>query len=58
MLRWEYQPGSALFVIWSQGREERIKGLGEFQFSRDYNDLFTAPASSVFLVKFSKWFNF
>ncbi len=58
VLRWEYQPGSALFVVWSQGREERIKGLGEFQFSRDYNDLFTAPASSVFLVKFSKWFNF
>ena len=26
VLRWEYKPGSALFVVWQQGRQERSRG--------------------------------
>ena len=59
VLRWEYQPGSALFVVWNQGRQERIEGEnGQFDFGRDFGGVFDTPSRNVFLVKFSKWFNF
>ena len=57
MLRWEYRPGSALFVVWQQGREENVP-LDSFRFGRDFRGVFGAPASNVFLVKFSYWLNY
>ena len=57
VLRWEYRPGSALFVVWQQGREDVIND-GRFQFGRNLGDLFATPATNVFLVKFSRWLNF
>jgi hypothetical protein len=57
VLRWEYRPGSALFVVWQQGRDD-FSPLGDFQFSRNFGDLFNAPATNTFLVKFSRWLNF
>jgi Domain of unknown function (DUF5916)/Carbohydrate family 9 binding domain-like len=56
VMRWEYKPGSTLFVVWQQGRE----GLGapsSFRFGRDYGDIFGAPASNAFLVKLAYWLN-
>jgi hypothetical protein len=60
VLRWEYKPGSALFIVFNQGRQERLEGdYGDFRFGRDVNNLFgSTPARNVFLVKFSRWFNF
>jgi hypothetical protein len=57
VLRWEYRPGSALFVVWQQGRED-FRNDGEFHFGRNVGDLFNTPATNVFLVKFSRWLNF
>lgn len=57
VLRWEYRPGSALFVVWQQGREENAE-VGNFRFSRDFGGVFGAPASNVFLLKFSYWLNY
>ncbi len=57
VLRWEYKPGSALFVVWQQGRQERGE-RGDFRFGRDFKDLFATPSRDVFLVKFSYWFNY
>jgi hypothetical protein len=57
VLRWEYKPGSALFVVWQQGRQEELEH-GDFRFGRDFGDLFSTPSRNVFLVKFSRWFNF
>lgn len=57
VLRWEYQPGSALFVVWQQGRQED-GDQGDFRFGRDFGGLFSSNSRNVFLVKFSKWFNF
>jgi Domain of unknown function (DUF5916) len=57
VLRWEFRPGSALFVVWQQGRQENGDD-GDFRFGRDFGDLFTAPARNTFLVKFSYWFNY
>ena len=57
VLRWEYRPGSALFAVWQQGREENAS-IGTFRFNRDFRGVFAAPASNVFLLKFSYWLNY
>jgi hypothetical protein len=56
VMRWEYRPGSALFVVWQQGRED-VQPYGSFRFGRDVGGVFDAPARNVFLVKWSYWFN-
>ena len=56
VLRWEYKPGSALFVVWQQGRED-VLDYGRFQFGRDMGGTFSAPSRNVFLVKMSYWIN-
>jgi hypothetical protein len=56
VLRWEYKPGSALFVVWQQGREAVLES-GRFDFGRDFGGAFTAPARNVFLIKWSYWVN-
>ena len=56
VLRWEYRPGSTLFVVWQQGREG--SGVpGRFALGQDYNDLFATPASNTLLIKFAYWMN-
>ena len=57
VLRWEYKPGSTLFVVWQQGREDTLSS-GRFRFSRDLGGVFDAPATNVFLVKWAYWLNF
>ena len=56
VLRWEYRPGSQLFLVWQQGKQD-FQEQGDFQFGRDFGGVFSAPAHNVFLVKFSYWFN-
>ena len=55
VLRWEYVPGSTLYLVWSQGRSGFL-GTGEFDFRRGLTDLFDVHPHSVFLVKFSYCF--
>jgi hypothetical protein len=57
VLRWEYKPGSQLFVVWQQGRQEELEDFGRFNFNRDFHGLFSAPSRSTFLVKFTYWLN-
>jgi hypothetical protein len=57
VLRWEYRPGSTLFVVWQQGREDTLP-YGTFTFNKDFGGVFDAPASNVFLVKWAYWLNF
>ncbi|MEO7192800.1 MAG: DUF5916 domain-containing protein [Vicinamibacterales bacterium] len=57
VLRWEYRPGSALFVVWQQGREGFVS-QGDFRFGRDLGRTFSAPAENVLLIKISRWLNF
>jgi hypothetical protein len=56
VLRWEYRPGSALFVVWQQGREG-FRPDSAFRFGRDYGDIFSTPSSNTVLVKLSYWLN-
>ena len=56
VLRWEYRPGSQLFLVWQQGKED-YQDVGDFRFGRDFGGVFSAPSHNVFLVKFSYWLN-
>ena len=63
VLRWEYRPGSALFVVWSQGRNDetfedalvRDAGASPFETGsgRQLRDTFDAFPDDVVLVKLS-----
>ena len=57
VMRWEYRPGSALFVVWQQGRLQDDRNPGSFQLARDYRDLFRAHPDNTLLVKLSYWLN-
>jgi hypothetical protein len=55
VLRWEYRPGSALFVVWSQGRAQSDRDPGSFEAARDYRNLFGARPDNTIAVKLSYW---
>ena len=54
VVRWEFRPGSALYVVWNENRSD-VEPIGDFSFRRDLSALTEAPSRDVFLVKFSYW---
>jgi hypothetical protein len=54
VVRWEFRPGSAMYVVWNENRAEEV-GIGDFRLRRDLSALPNAPSQDVFLVKFSYW---
>ncbi|HEU0012491.1 MAG TPA: DUF5916 domain-containing protein [Longimicrobium sp.] len=54
VLRWEYRPGAALFVVWSQGRSHYAPD-GRMDAIGDAADLFRSPGTNVLLIKASYW---
>jgi hypothetical protein len=56
VMRWEYIPGSTLFLVWSQGRTREVSN-GEFSFRNDLKDLFKVYPDNVFLIKLNRWFS-
>jgi hypothetical protein len=56
VLRWEYSPGSTLFLVWTQNRSD-TESIGTFQTGRALDRLFGATADNIFLVKISYWWN-
>jgi hypothetical protein len=50
--RWEYQPGSTIYLVWSQNRNSYASD-GSFEISRDVESLFNESAHNIFLIKFS-----
>ena len=55
VIRWEYRPGSVLFVVWQQGRDQSDLNPGTFEARRDVGDLFAARPQNTLLVKMSYW---
>jgi hypothetical protein len=54
VLRWEYRPGSTLFLVWQQQRSG-FERYGDFDVSRDVDAIFKGRADNIFLVKVSYW---
>jgi hypothetical protein len=57
VLRWEYKPGSTVFVVWQQARENDAVP-GGFDVGRDAHAIFGVPPHNVFLVKLAYWLNY
>ena len=55
VLRWEYRPGSTLFVVWSQGRVDASDVDVTRPMPRDFRRLFDQHPANTFLVKVSYW---
>ena len=56
VLRWEYLPGSTLFFVWTQTRQD-AEGNGDFAFHRSLDRLMQAPADNIFMIKATYWWN-
>ncbi len=65
VLRWEWRPGSTLFLVWQQRRVDRATGhaagadpwVGNLEFGRDVGDMFAAPDDNIFMIKVNYWLN-
>ena len=66
VLRWEWQPGSTLFLVWQQSRISSLRGdgangtdpwIGGFKLGRDAGDMFATPADNIFVIKVNYWLN-
>ncbi len=55
--RWEYNPGSTLFLVWNEGRQGFNSIEGDKAFNGDVRDLFRLHPQNTFLVKVSYWLN-
>jgi len=52
VLRWEFKPGSILYLVWTQNRTDETNP-GHFRFGRDIKDMFSASGYNVFMIKFT-----
>jgi hypothetical protein len=57
VLRWEYRPGSTLFLVWTRSSSHFGQFIGDFALARDADALFAADSDNIFLVKVNFWFN-
>jgi hypothetical protein len=57
VLRWEFRPGSTLYLVWTQSRESN-EAVGNLSLGRDLDGLFSSRPDNIFLVKMSYWLGF
>lgn len=56
VLRWEYRPGSTVFLVWQ--REQEMHALtDEMDLRRDLHRLFSSPADDRLILKVNYWLN-
>jgi hypothetical protein len=55
--RWEYRPGSAIYLVWQQGRQDYAPVAGGQTWGGDLQQLFNAHPDNTFLIKVSYWFD-
>jgi hypothetical protein len=56
VLRWEWRPGSTLFLVWQQQREIEDTA-GDLRLRRELRALSNARPDNVFVIKVSYWLN-
>jgi len=55
--RWEYRPGSAIYLVWQQGRQDYAPVAGGQSWGGDLRQLFDTHPDNTFLIKVSYWFD-
>ncbi|MBC8204584.1 carbohydrate binding family 9 domain-containing protein [bacterium] len=60
VFRWEYAPGSTIYLVWSRGMSEYAEGgqYVDFDFAGNFYDLACLKPDDIFLIKVNKWFDF
>ncbi|MDP4115999.1 MAG: DUF5916 domain-containing protein [Bacteroidota bacterium] len=54
VLRWEYMPGSALFLVWTQSRQD-MDSSGDFEFNSSVKGLVDIHPDNIFMLKLTYW---
>jgi len=54
VLRWEYLPGSTLYLVWTQSRQD-VDPNGDFNFGKSINDLIGTKPDNIFMLKLTYW---
>jgi len=54
VLRYELLPGSVFYFVWTHDKLNS-DNAGDFNLNRDFNDLISAEANNIFMLKFSYW---
>ena len=67
VVRWEWSPGSTLYLVWQQSRAGRVRAsefdetgaldVGIFDLGYDAQELFGLRSDNIFLVKVNYWLN-
>jgi len=66
VLRWEWRPGSTVFLVWQQRRINSIIGqgplgsqaeVGMFDLGRDTGDMFEVAPDNILMIKVNYWLN-
>ena len=65
VFRWEWRPGSTVFLVWQQRRVNSVTGqvddngtwVGDFDFSRDTDDMFSVKPDNILMIKVNYWLN-
>jgi len=56
VLRWEVLPGSIFYFVWSHN-QSNFDDPGNFNFGRDFKNLWGTEGDDILIVKFSYWFD-
>jgi len=57
VFRWEYSPGSTIYLVWSRGATDYEEEFGDFSAARDMKRLFSTKGDNAFMIKINKWFS-
>ena len=55
VLRWEYRPGSTIFVVWTRSSQLPSLTRGQIDFGEDASAIFRGPSENIFLIKINYW---
>ncbi len=56
VLRWEYNPGSVFYFVWTQTRSNNTSDP-DFQFGKSITNMLDLHPDNIFLIKFTYWLN-
>jgi hypothetical protein len=56
VLRWEYNPGSTIYLVWSQDRD-RTTGYESSSFAKTVDRVFNIYPDNIFMIKINHWFS-
>lgn len=57
VVRWEYAPGSSLFLAWAHGRRGSEEVPSELDWREEFDGLFGLQPRNTFLIKVAHWLN-